>query len=377
MSKGTLENLDEFQGWDDIETQEDFFSMEEEQETEEVETSEEETQEEETSEEEEEETQEEDFFSETSEEEEEETEEEEEETQSSTVIATANFLKEKGLLDFELEEGEELTDELAEEIIEDKFDESVESRMKELFEELPPVVKQLNNYVIKGGDVRTFLQTLIDSDVQGIEEDIDLEQEENQELVTREMLKAEGYDADYIDTQIEFLKDSGKLKMVSGTKFNKWKKERQEKAKELADQQELDRQEQKRKERKAKSDSIAYFKENEAVGELTFTKEDKKQLPSYMNDKTVKLQNGGTLTQMQKELFYDIPKNKEAFTQLAVLMRNRNEDGTFNFESIIEQTKTKVVKGVKEKVRRSKNQTPGKSKGRKVNTNKRLADYFN
>ena len=95
-----------------------------------------------------------------------------------------------------------------------------------------------------------------------------------------------------------------------------------------------------------------------------------------MNDKTIKLQNGASISEMQKELFYDLPKNKEAFMQLAVLLKNRNEDGTFNFERIEKQTKSKLAREVKASIRRSKTSIPTSVSNKKSSV-KALADYFN
>ena len=378
------ESLENFSGWDDQGQEQDFFGMLETaspeevivEETEVVETPTDEV--EETAEEKKDKPAEKDFFSMSETEQSTETEEEEEEEQEqgkTGSIGTANFLKEKGLIEFELEEDEELTEEKASEIIEDKFEEAIELRMKELFEELPSEVKALNNYIIKGGSFNQYLATVMQSQNVGISADIDLTEESNQELVIRQMLKSEEYDQDYIDTQIEFLKDSGKLEAFSKAQFTKWKKDNEAVQTQLAKSQADAALKEKERIRKEKKQDSAFLTENDAIGFLTFSKEDKKQLPSYMNDKTVKLQNGATITQFQKELFYDLTESKEAMIQLAVLMRNRNEDGTFNFESVAKNTKTKVTKEVKENVRRSKS-TPNKSGNNSPAKPRSLASYF-
>ena len=94
-----------------------------------------------------------------------------------------------------------------------------------------------------------------------------------------------------------------------------------------------------------------------------------------MNDRAVALQNGAEITEMQKELFYELPKNETAMIQLAILLRNRNEDGTFNFESIINKTKTKLTKDIKDNVRRGNSGLPGSAQ-KKSRTDKSLAAYF-
>ena len=142
---GNEHTMDDFAGFLETDISDvDFFAAEEEEtETENVKdkskknpASEDTSKEEE--EQEEEESTEDDFFedaeqeeeeSEEEESEEEESEEEETETQSGDSITTLNLLKGKGFLDYELEEGEELTDEKASEILEDSLDNLFEERI--------------------------------------------------------------------------------------------------------------------------------------------------------------------------------------------------------------------------------------------------------
>ena len=63
--------------------------------------------------------------------------------------------------------------------------------------------------------------------------------------------------------------------------------------------------------KEAKARVSTFVNTNEEIEGIRFTKEDKKVLASYMNDKVVKLNNGNTITTMQKELFIDLPKNEK------------------------------------------------------------------
>lgn len=374
------QNLENFEGWEET-TDVDFFNQEQVEQTSEEETLEniEETAEETSKEnEEKQEDKEPDFFSEEeiTNSNEEETEEEEETTETkSSNVSTLNFLSEKGFIEYELEEGEELTEELAEEIIEDKFDEAVDNKVKDLLEDLPEAGKQFIQFALKGGDLNQYVN-LISKSSNKLTEDIDLEEESNQELVVREILKSNGEDEETIDAQIEFLKESDKLKMFSEKKFNKWKSDNKKVKENLLKEQSDRIKQQKEQIKQAKKETLAFIDKNEEVGGLKFSKNDKKTIASYINDRTIKLQNGSTISKLQKELFYDLPQNKQAYMQLAMLMNNRNEDGTFNFESIAKNTKTKVVKEVKENVRRSKSSIPTKSINSKKDSKKSLADFF-
>ena len=289
-------------------------------------------------------------------------------------ISVLNALKEKGYIDYELEEGEELTEELADELIEEKFEESVDNKVKELFNELPDLAKQLIQYSIKGGNINDFINT-ITADT-NIKMDIDLEKEENQISVLKQLLRLEDKDDEEIETEIEYLKDSNKLKLISEKKFNKYKAEVDGRQKKLIEEQAEEVENQKRLVKESKNKISTFLSKTEELDGVKFSKEDKKVLPSYMNDKTIKLQNGSTITQMQKELFYDIPKNEKALIQLATLLKNRNEDGSFNFDSIVKSTKTKVVQEVRQELRRNKSSIPGNSTTQNRQSEKSLADYF-
>lgn len=314
----------------------------------------------------------EDFFAQASEEEEDE--EEEEAAVEINNISTLNYLKEKNIVDFELEEGEELTEELAEEIIE----ESIEERANEKLKSLPQKAQDIIKFALKGGDVEDYLKVVGRSVNSKITKDLDIEDEANQELVLRQSLEASGEDEETIEAQIDFYKDAGKLKSIAEKKYNKWLSDNEKSEEELVKKFEEQKKAEKLAVQKAKETYAEFISENPEVNGLKFTREDKKTLPSYVAERTVKLSNGTYITQMQKELFNDIPQNKEAYMQLATLMKNRNKDGTFNFKSIMKDTQTKVVKKVREDVRRSKTNIPDKSAGSKrTSKTTRLADLFN
>lgn len=291
-------------------------------------------------------------------------------------IFVLNKLKEKGFIDYELEEGEELTDELAGELIEEKFDESVDSKVQELLTELPDDKKQVVQFLIKGGNLDDLIDTLTSDNV-SIKLDVDLEKEENQISTLRKLLKLEDKDEEEIETEIEFLKDSGKLKTMTEKKFNKYKTEYNNRQAELVREQDEAIENEKKAIKQSKLKVSTFLTSNDEVDGIKFSKDDKKQLPSYMNDKTVKLGNGATITQMQKELFYDLPKNEKALIQLATLLKNRNEDGTFNFESIVKSSKTKVAQEVRSEIRRNNTSIPGNSTSKNTKSDKSLSDYFN
>jgi len=306
------------------------------------------------------------------------------ESKSSEVskVQIFNYLKEQGLIEIPEEEEEdlELDEETAEDVLAEKFEQTFENkineRIEELFADMPGSIKQLNKFVMNGGDPQQFIKAMSNGTEAKLSVNLDLEEEKNQELVIREVMRMNEDDEDTIEAQLDFLKDSGRLQIEAQKKFDKWKIQNEREKQILLGRQQAEIQRQKELIREQKNKFHEFLQQNDAVGELSLNKEDKRVLPSYINDRTVKV-NGSSITQMQKELFYDVPQNQQAMLQLAALLRNRNKDGTFNFNAIINGAKTEVVKQVKDNVRRAKGNMPSKS-GMVIKTSqKSLADYFN
>ena len=306
--------------------------------------------------------------------------EEDDEENDSKTPATANIsllnsLKDRGLLEYELEEGVELTEELADELIEDRFEETIDERIKDKLSALPEDAQEAIQFVLQGGSFSDYIRTITSDSGLSLSEDMDLESEKNQILVLQEILGQEEDDEEFIESQIEALKDNGKLKVFAEKKFAKWLAETKAKKTALLQEQAAKKIEVKNTIKESKRKVTEVLTKSEDIGGLQPSKEDKKEVASYMNDRAVALQNGAEITEMQKELFYELPKNETAMIQLAILLRNRNEDGTFNFESIINKTKTKLAKDIKDNVRRGNSGLPGSAE-KKSRTDKSLAAYF-
>lgn len=288
--------------------------------------------------------------------------------------STLEFLREKGFVDFELEEGEELTDELAEELTEDAWDQALDNRLGDLFEGLPDVVKHIVKYAKDGGDIEKFLGTVAKKGASPMKVDMDMTLEENQELVMRTTLREEGNDDEYIDMQLEFLKDNGKLEAMSEKKFKIWKDNRKDEEAELAQNQAAAVQAQKERLRIEKAKLTANLSEIEEVGGFKLSKQDKRDLPSYFLDKTVRLESGATMSSYHKDV-YDVMANEVASIQLAKLLKTRKKDGSFDFSKVEREATTKVAREVKDNIRRNKTNTPNRSVG-SGGSQKTLADFF-
>jgi len=287
--------------------------------------------------------------------------------------AVLKFLAEKGLVNLggDIPEGED-----ADDLLEDGFETAVDQRVEELFANLPAPVRQLNKYVMEGGDLGEFLSRLSKGGVATLSEDMDLDDEDAQEAVLREALEAEGNDAEEIEAQLEFLKDSGRMEGMARKKYQKWLSRRKAEQEALVRQQAEAKRLEREQLRENRKRVQAMLEETESIGRLRVSREDRKSLPSYMNEKTVPLQNGTSITELQRDIFYEVPKNEKAFLQLAMLMRNRNADGTFNFDGIAREVETEVTRSVKANVRRAKEAMPNRSKADTRRQSKSLADFF-
>lgn len=346
--------------WEEVEAQDDFFTAEE-VETDNPPASQEEENEE--------------FFEEGGEEDESPDlfgEETVEQVPDEITPSAVQYLIDKGLIDVDEDELEGLDDEE----IALKFEEAIDGRVADKLISLPEDAQALIKYCLNGGSVASFYEYMSKAGAtSGLQEDMDLEDEDVQETIMRTLLAAEDNDQDYIESQIEFLKDSGRLYQMAEKKYNKWLKNVQKEKENLSKKQRKQTEETRRQEAEQRREIAQTLIKSDNIAGLSFSAEDKKELPDFMNKKTVKLNNGSTISEMQRILFYELPKKKEAMLQLAILLRNRKEDGTFDFSAVERQTVTKYTKGIKEEVRRNKKAVPGTVE-KSIGLTKNLADYF-
>ena len=288
---------------------------------------------------------------------------------------TIQMLREQNLIDYDdPDEGEEpWNEEEALEILRDSIEDKIEDGIEDKMKGLSPLMKTLLKYELDGGDPTVLLDQLNKQSTSAITADMDMDEESNQKLVVRETLREEGYDDDYINTQLEFLEDSGKLKMIAKKKYSKWEQENK-----YAYEQEIKRQEaEKRKREDAmkqyRSDLNKYINETDNIGGLTLNKQDKKSLTSYLTDRVVKTQNSANITNFHADLG-EVLQNQAASIQLAKLLRSRDKNGLFTFDAIKKEAETKVTNTVRDGLRRNRDKSIPSGRGR--GEQKSLADYF-
>lgn len=291
-------------------------------------------------------------------------------------ISALALMKAKGIIDYELEEGETLTESRAAEILEDSMDGGLESRIEELFADVPDTLKELNKFVLNGGDLNTFLDKVAIQNEKGITSDMDMSEEGNQELVIRNGLKEEGYDEEYITAQIEFLQDSKRMETHAKTHFKKWETKKTAEQAAIIEEQENKAKADKNSRRELKGKVATFLKDTESVTGFTVTAKDRKALPDYMSDRTIKLENGSQVTGMQKDLMR-VLNSPTGSIQMAKLLKAASKEGELIFDEIKKDTETKVTKKVRENVRRNTKSVISQSGGGSAKSKRPLADYFN
>ncbi len=284
-----------------------------------------------------------------------------------------NSLKNRGLIEFELEEGEELTEERAEEILEDSFENMFEDRLEELFSGVPKVVKDLNKFVINGGDPNTFLQQVANNNTASIKRGMDLQDKNNAKAVISEGLAAQGYDQDYIDSQIEFLESKDLLERDAKVHYDKWEKEKDAKEEAILQSEAAAKNKEKIQRRALKNKVVDFLSETKEIEGYKISKEDRKVLPNYMSDRTVQLENGAYVTGLQKDLMR-VLNSPTGSIQMAKLLRAATEQGELNFEDIGRNVRTNVTQEVRENVQ---NRSTIVTKNADGNKKRPLHSYFN
>lgn len=279
-----------------------------------------------------------------------------------TPKSTLSFLKERGLVDFEEDPEKPLTEEDAENILEDSWEAAVEKEVESTIKDLPDELKQLIKFASKGGDVGQLLGKMVQHATSGINKDSDIENEDTQVLAVSMDLRAQGYDQEYIDTQIEFLKEKDKLEGFAKKAFDKIVAEQEaETAGEVKRQKEFI-ESRKKAAREYKSNITAHIDSLEEAGGLPISKQDKTVLPTYISEPTVELQDGRFVSEMQADLF-KVMADKDKIVLLAKLLKS-----DFDFSAIERKTQSRAARGIKEEIQRADktaNMTSSSSGGHK------------
>ena len=195
------------------------------------------------------------------------------------------------------------------------------------------------------------MQKMASGSNSGFDATSDIETEEVQILANTEDLRNQGYDAEEIETQIEFLKEKDKLATMGKKAFDKLvaKKEQDRKAyvKQVADQKEIV----KKNARDYKANLVTHISAIDEVKGLTLNKKDKETLPSYISDPTVELQDGRVISELQADLF-KVMADKDQIVLLAKVLKSG-----FDFSSLERKAVSKEARDLKGNIQNQKDLT--------------------
>tara|TARA_R110002074_G_scaffold141153_3_gene287551 strand:- start:384 stop:1466 length:1083 start_codon:yes stop_codon:yes gene_type:complete len=272
-----------------------------------------------------------------------------------------NKLKDEGVLTFEFEEDQEISD-----VIDNEIESRVEETMEGFFDELDEDAIAFLKYKKNGGDTKKFFESLKSATDNPAG---DINNENYQENLIKYGLQQEGYDAEDIEDKLEWLKEGGKLKRHAEKYEEKFEKQRGDYQKKMVEEQK-DRDNTAREQREQLSQDLKQrLNDTESIGHFSFNRDDKRNLHTYMTKVKVKAGKNNYLTQMQNDLQKAF-QDPEKILVIAKLLRN-----DFDISDVIRNTETKITKKTKDKIERKPTIKSSKSSsGRKK---KALHEYFN
>lgn len=259
---------------------------------------------------------------------------------------TLEFLKEKGLVDYEVEEGKELTEEEAENLLEDSWEKALEAEVESTIKDLPQDIKDLIKFASKGGNVGELLGKMVQHATSGITKNSDISNEDVQVLAVTIDLKNQGYDQEYIDDQIEFLKEKEKLEGIAKKSYNKIIAEQEAETAGQVERQKETADLRKKQAREYKSNITTHINGLAETNGLPLSKQDKISLPTYISEPNVELQDGRFVSEMQADLF-KVMADKDKIVLLAKLLKT-----DFDFSAIERKKQSQAARGVREAVER-------------------------
>lgn len=206
---------------------------------------------------------------------EEEAEEEEEVEDNNEENVVTNFfdaMAEK--LNWEFEEGEEKPKSVDELI--NYFQNVIEENSKPEYSS--EEVEALDNFVKQGGDLKKYLTIDAELDL----DDIDIEDETNQKLVVKQLLKEKGFSTKKIDKLVSRYEEAGLLEDEAQDALEDLKEIKEEKKKQLLEDQKKAYQIQLQKQQQFYDNVVSEIKGLKNIRGITVPEKDKKVLMDYI-----------------------------------------------------------------------------------------------
>lgn len=206
---------------------------------------------------------------------EEETEEEEEVEDNNEENVVTNFfdaMAEK--LNWEFEEGEEKPKSVDELI--NYFQNVIEENSKPEYSS--EEVEALDNFVKQGGDLKKYLTIDAELDL----DDIDIEDEANQKLVVKQLLKEKGFSTKKIDKLVSRYEEAGLLEDEAQDALEDLKEIKEERKKQLLEDQKKAYQIQLQRQQQFYDNVVSEIKGLKNIRGITVPEKDKKVLMDYI-----------------------------------------------------------------------------------------------
>ena len=206
---------------------------------------------------------------------EEETEEEEEVEDNNEENVVTNFfdaMAEK--LNWEFEEGEEKPKSVDELI--NYFQNVIEENSKPEYSS--EEVEALDNFVKQGGDLKKYLTIDAELDL----DDIDIEDETNQKLVVKQLLKEKGLSTKKIDKLVSRYEEAGLLEDEAQDALEDLKEIKEERKKQLLEDQKKAYREQLQRQQQFYDNVVSEIKGLKNIRGITVPEKDKKVLMDYI-----------------------------------------------------------------------------------------------
>lgn len=206
---------------------------------------------------------------------EEETEEEEEVEDNNEENVVTNFfdaVAEK--LNWEFEEGEDKPKNVDELI--NYFQNVIEENSKPEYSS--EEVEALDNFVKQGGDLKKYLTIDADLDL----DDIDIEDEANQKLVVKQLLKEKGFSTNKIDKLVSRYEEAGLLEDEAQDALEDLKEIKEERKKQLLEDQKKAYREQLQRQQQFYDNVVSEIKGLKNIRGITVPEKDKKVLMDYI-----------------------------------------------------------------------------------------------
>ncbi len=268
---------------------------------------------------------------------------------------TVEFLKSVGMMEFELADGETMSPEKAKELYEGHINGKVDSNVDTLLGDLPDSVKNFNKFVLDGGDPQAYLNAMMPQQGGVITKGMDLKSEANQIMLASQNFKDMGFDDETTAQQIEGLKAAGKLEAVATARYTKWDAEDNVRIQKVQEAHEDAKKNLATKSAEASANTQKYFTDNKEVYGIKFSDKEAKELPSYMTQATVELENGQRITPVYRDLYAAL-KDPNKF---AVLAKFLNSD--FDTESMMSNFDSKAALEFKNKLKETSHQSGASS----------------